>query len=42
MQGSGFVPSMHEHAPMQSLKPTAGQVAPAALPQTDSIKTSYQ
>ena len=42
LQGSGFVPSMHEHAPMQSLKPAAGQAAPAELPQTDSIRTSYQ
>ena len=43
MQGSGFVPNMHDptRAPLRSLKPAAGRT-PAELPQTDSIKTSYQ
>ena len=42
LQGAGFVPSMHETPPLRSLKPAPGQAAPAELPKTDSIKTSYQ
>ena len=42
MQGQGFVPRMHDGQLTHTrLRPVRGQSAPAALPSTDSIKTSY-